>query len=180
MAQGRLYWSEEIAGLKGDSNMAKKIVILEDNTARRAAMERCLQDRFYQFDVVFFEAAGPMQEFCARHLEETILIGLDHDLEMQPGSHGRCHDMGTGRQVADFLATRKPTCPVIIHSSNATATLGMEMVLRDAHWETRVVLPLDDLEWIPTVWFRTVRRAIVGPPAARRSAASSTKPAELR
>jgi hypothetical protein len=148
--------------------MAKKIVILEDNAARRGAMQRCLQDRFYQFDAVFFDAAGPMQDYCARHLDETILIGLDHDLEMQPASHGRCLDMGTGREVAEFLATRKPTCPVVIHSSNAPAVLGMETVLQGAHWETHVVLPLDDLDWIPTLWFRTVRRAIVGPPAEGR------------
>jgi hypothetical protein len=148
--------------------MAKKIVILEDNAERRAAMQRCLQDRFYQFDTVFFDAAAPMQDYCESHLDEIIVIGLDHDLELQPGPHGRCVDGGTGRDVADYLARKKPACPVVIHTSNAPAALGMEMLLQDAHWETYRVVPMHDLEWIPAQWFRTIRRAVVGPTAAGR------------
>ena len=142
--------------------MAKKIVILEDNADRRAAMQRCLQDRFYQFDMVFFDAAKPMQDYCENHLDETLVIGLDHDLEMQPDSFGRCCDLGTGREVANYLAGKKPVCPIVIHTSNASAAIGMEIVLQDARWETLRVLPADDLEWIPTQRFRTIRRAIVG------------------
>ena len=72
-------------------------------------------------------------------------------------------DPGTGREVADYLAAKTPVCPVVIHTTNTPAALGMEMVLKDAHWKTYRVLPFDDLEWIPTDWFRTVRRAIVRP-----------------
>jgi CheY-like chemotaxis protein len=143
-------------------NMAKKIVILEDNAERRAAMQRCLQDRFYQFDAVFFQAAAPMLEYCTQHLDETILIDLDHDLELQPLPDGRCLDPGTGREVANFLAGKKAVCPVIIHTTNGPAGDAMAMVLQDAHWQTHRVVPTDDLEWIPTNWFRVVRRAIVG------------------
>ena len=142
--------------------MALKIVILEDNAERQAAMQRCLQNRFCQFEAVFFPAAAPMQDYCAVNLDETILISLDHDLELQPGPNGRCLDPGTGRDVADYLAGRQPTCPVVIHTSNGPAADGMAMVLQDAHWQTYRVVPADDLEWIPTTWFRVIRRAIVG------------------
>ena len=86
--------------------MAKKIVILEDNPERRAAMNRCLQDRFYQFEIVFFEAAAPMRSFLESHLGKTIAIGLDHDLDLQIGEDGRATDAGTGREVADYLAAK--------------------------------------------------------------------------
>ncbi|HYV36866.1 MAG TPA: hypothetical protein VE988_14250 [Gemmataceae bacterium] len=146
--------------------MAKKIIILEDNAQRQAAMQRRLQDRFFQFETVFFSAVGPMLHYCEEHLDDAIVIGLDHDLELQPGSNGRCIDPGTGREIADYLATKASVCPVVIHTSNGPAGDGMEMVLRDAHWETYRVVPSGDLEWIQSTWFRTIRRAIVGKTAA--------------
>jgi hypothetical protein len=143
--------------------VAKKIVILEDNKDRRAAMRACLVDRFYQFEALFFEDAAAMVHYLEAHLQEAIVICLDHDLEMRQGPDGRSTDPGTGRAVADFLARHAPGCPVVIHTSNATAAVGMEMALKDAHWQTDRVMPCGDLDWIPTQWFRSVRRAIVGP-----------------
>ena len=145
--------------------MPEKIIILEDNAERRAVMERCLRDRFHQFGIVFFDAAAPMKEFCDHHWQEILLIALDHDLELQPGPDGHCIDPGTGREMADYLASKSPAFPVILHTTNSDAAVGMEMVLRDAHWETHRVVPMGDLEWIPNMWFRTVRRDLVGPPA---------------
>ena len=39
----------------------------------------------------------------------------------------------------------------------------MERILREAGWKTFRVVPFNDLEWIASDWFRTMRRAIVGP-----------------
>jgi hypothetical protein len=39
----------------------------------------------------------------------------------------------------------------------------MKMVLNEAKWKTRRVLPLDDPKWIEKHWFPAIRRAIVGP-----------------
>jgi len=104
-----------------------------------------------------------MIRFLAVHLVDTLAISLDHDLELKPGPEGRCIDPGTGREVADFLAGREPVCPVIIHTTNSQAAAGMVMVLREARWKTRRVLPFDDLSWIEADWFPAIRRAIVGP-----------------
>jgi CheY-like chemotaxis protein len=142
--------------------MAMKIVILEDNEDRQAAMRRCLEDRFYQFESRFFDDAAAMIAFLEKNLSDTIVISLDHDLEMRSGPKGGTADPGTGRQVADFLAQKSPVCPVIIATTNSAAALGMELTLQEAGWQTRRVLPFNDLEWIPTEWFRSVRRAIVG------------------
>jgi CheY-like chemotaxis protein len=141
--------------------MARKIVILEDNADRRRAMQGCLEDRFCQFEARFFEEPAGAIEYLQTHLRDTIVISLDHDLELKAGADGRLLDTGTGRDVADFLARHAPVCPVVIHSTNSAAATGMEMVLQEAHWPTRRVVPCGDLEWIPTQWFRVVRRAIV-------------------
>src|SRR5262245_11343622 len=143
--------------------MAMKIAILEDNEERQAVMRACLADRFYQYDSRIFDDSAEMIRFLAVHLVDTLAISLDHDLELKPGPKGRCIDPGTGREVADFLAGREPVCPVIIHTTNSQAAAGMVMVLREARWKTRRVLPFDDLSWIEADWFPAIRRAIVGP-----------------
>ena len=109
--------------------------------------------------------------FLDRHLAEILLIGLDHDLELIPSPTGQWIDPGTGRDVANFLATKQPICPVIIQTTNSDAAAGMEMVLRGAGWQTHRVIPFNDLEWIGDDWFRTVRRLIVRPEGRTRSAA---------
>jgi Cyclic-phosphate processing Receiver domain len=155
--------------------MAMKIVILEDNDERQAEMRRCLQDRFHQYELVFFADAAAMVDYLATRLDDTIAICLDHDLELIPDGQGRPLDPGTGRVVADFLASQSPRCPVVIHTSNSAAAVGMEMVLQEAGWKTYRVLPMNDLEWITTDWFRSVRRAIVGPTNVKSNRAPSPR-----
>jgi hypothetical protein len=62
-------------------------------------------------------------------------------------------DGGTGREVADYLAEQAPSCPIIIYSTNSNATLAMEVVLQEAKWKTKSVVPWGDLESIPSLWF---------------------------
>jgi CheY-like chemotaxis protein len=143
--------------------MAMKIVILEDNPERVRAMRECLTDRFSRFECRFFDEAAAVKDYLEAHLADTIVICLDHDLELKQSPSGETMDPGTGREVADYLAGKSPVCPVVIHTTNTSAALGMEMALRDAHWKTFRVIPFDDLAWVPTEWFRTVRKAIVRP-----------------
>lgn len=143
--------------------MSMKIVILEDNADRQAAMRACLADRFSTFETKIFDSSAEMIQYLREHLSETLAIALDHDLELRPDGKGGVIDLGTGREVADYLATREPVCPVIIHTSNTVAEVGMRMALQDAGWRTKRVVPFDDVHWIATDWFRAMRRAIVGP-----------------
>jgi CheY-like chemotaxis protein len=144
-------------------SVAMKIVILEDNEERQSAMRDCLSDRFPMYEIAIFDDSRDTIRYLDDHLAETILIALDHDLILKPGLHGRCIDTGTGREVADYLGAKKPLCPVVIHTSNGDAAVGMMMVLKDAGWKTRRVLPSEGTEWIISSWFPAVRRAIVGP-----------------
>src|SRR5438045_2914534 len=101
--------------------MAMKIAILEDNAERQAIMRACIADRFYTFDAHVFDDAREMIRFLEANLADTLVISLDNDLDLKLGPDGRCVDCGEGRQVAEFLATRQPVCPVIIHTTNAIA-----------------------------------------------------------
>ena len=144
------------------------IAILEDNKERQTAMLSCLADRFFQYETRFFDDASEMIAFLDNNLCDTIVLSLDHDLELKPGGEGRWLDPGTGRDLADYLVHHSPSCPVIIHTSNGDAAQGMEMVLREAGWQTQRVLPMEDNDWIPGPWFRSIRRAIVGSVRPRR------------
>ena len=141
--------------------MTLKIAILEDNADRRAAMEMRLADRFPQYPRFYFVAAQPMIEWLAEQIDEVILISLDHDLDLLPGEDGRLIDSGTGRDVADFLATHAPSSPIVLHTTNQPAAAGMEMVLEDAGWHVQRVVPYGDLEWIDEAWFPAIRNQIV-------------------
>ena len=140
-----------------------KIVVLEDNAERAAIMRACIADRFYTFEPHFFDDAAETIRFLEGQLPESIVISLDNDLEMKVCPDGRCIDVGEGRLVAEFLATKPPGCPVIIHTTNSDAAVAMEDCLRGAGWKTRRVIPFDDMKWIETDWFPAMRRAIVGP-----------------
>ena len=143
--------------------MAMKIVVLEDNAERVALMRDCVADRFPMYDGHFFDDARDAVRFLDDHLAETLVIALDNDLELKADTDGQLVDPGEGRDVAAFLTTKQPVCPVVVHSTNTDAVEAMQVSLRRAGWKTRRVVPFDDMNWIATDWFATVRRAIVGP-----------------
>ncbi len=148
--------------------MPMKIVILEDDKGRAEAMLDRLADRFYQFEHVFFDSAAEVKEYLENQFDDVIALSLDHDLELKVDAAGATHDPGTGREVADYLATRRPLFPVVIHSTNHLAATGMEMVLKEAGWRTCRVSPYGDLQWVHESWFPAIRRAIVrGKPGNR-------------
>jgi threonine synthase len=138
-----------------------KIVILEDDVDRCQAMRECLADRFQTYDALFFDQPAELIRYLDQHLAETILVSLDHDLELIAGTDGKLRDPGTGLEVAQYLAHRKPGFPVILHSTNSDAVVKMQRMLQAARWRTHRVIPFNDLEWIPGEWLRTVRRAIL-------------------
>ena len=138
-----------------------QIVILEDNVDRRLVMLECLSDRFSQYDVRFFVTAGEMIAHLRANLHLALAIALDHDLDLIPIDPRRNIDPGSGRDVADFLATLRPVCPVLIHSTNAPAAFGMQRELQDAGWKSDRVIPSDGERWIRNEWLVRLRNLIV-------------------
>lgn len=137
------------------------IVILEDNEDRQTIMRHCLEGLTAAQPIHFFETAFETIEWLKIHLSETQFIALDHDLEMLEGDDtNELIDPGTGRDVADYLATQKPVCPVIIHTTNFPAGVGMEMTLKETGWKTKRIVPYGDMEWIPELWFPVTKRLL--------------------
>jgi hypothetical protein len=156
--------------------MPMAIAILEDNAERRDVMSACLRDRFPQYRHCVFTSADGIIRFLEEELANTVAICLDHDLDLIEGANGRCIDPGTGRDVADFLAARTPVCPVVVHTTNAVAAVGMESALTDAGWVIRRVVPYGDLDWIGETWLRAVRDAIVAAAVPMRPTAAVGHP----
>ncbi len=142
--------------------MHDTIGILDDDPDRIAVMEGLLRDQFREYAVCTFDNAPEMIQWLAGHLSALALICLDHDLGPNRMREGASFDPGTGRHVADFLATQSPVCPVIIHSTNGLAVPGMIMALKESGWQCRRVVPDGELSWIPNWWFPEVVEALSG------------------
>lgn len=138
-----------------------QIVILEDNAERRRLMRDAIVDRFPQYDLRFFITAGEAIVHLRENYDNLLAIVLDHDLDLIPVDGHRLIDPGSGRDVADFLASQPVVCPIIIHTTNGPAAVGMEAVLHDSGWKTYRVIPVGEFKWIPKLWLQTVRNAIV-------------------
>jgi hypothetical protein len=132
------------------------VAILEDNDDREAAMKREISKLLHNCIAISFADAHDMIKWIEKNLLRVTLFSLDHDLN-EKSAVAAAHDLGTGRDVADFLATLLPTCPVIIHSSNAAAALGMSEQLRLAGWPISRVYPHDDIQWISDDWSQQVK-----------------------
>ena len=141
--------------------MTVSVAILEDDSLRIAAMRTCVAEVLPGIEAVFFENAAEMIAWLGERLGHVVLISLDHDLPLRPRD-GVVIDCGTGRQVADFLASMPPTCPVIVHSSNDLCAPGMFFALKDAGWPCRRVYPCGDLAWVAASWGKEIQRLLRG------------------
>jgi len=137
--------------------MPERVAILEDDPNRITAMQTCLAEVLPGVDVVVFEDAQEMIAWLGQNLGDVTLISLDHDLPLRD-REGKSIDCGTGRQVADYLASVPPTCPVIVHSSNNFFAPGMFFALGDAGWPCSRVYPCDDTAWVANAWAEQVRQ----------------------
>lgn len=136
------------------------IAILDDEPERIAAMRPRLARLCPAYDVAEFDNAPDMVEWLRDRLPETVLICLDHDLGPCRIRHATAFDPGTGRDVADYLSTVSPVCPVLIHTTNSLAAPGMVRVLEESGWTISRVSPYEDLLWIGEVWASEVRRLL--------------------
>jgi hypothetical protein len=142
--------------------MTPYIAILEDEGVRTAAMRVRLRESFPQYNCVFFDNAPDMIQWLHDHLRSTGLISLDHDLGPNRIRNGEAFDPGTGQDVVNYLATKQPLCPVIIHTANYLAAPGMELMLNESGWACSRVIPVNGLEWIDSAWVPKIRKYLGG------------------
>ena len=136
------------------------IVILDDEPDRLRAMVPVLSRKHPELKVVTFDNAPDVNAWFASNLESCVLICLDHDLGPTRKRDGEVFDPGIGRDVADFLATREPVCPIVIHTTNTFARPGMILVLEESGWSVSFVSPYSDTLWIREVWAEEIEHVI--------------------
>ena len=158
----RAWHKRALAALHGYNRSVKTptIAILDDKPDRIAAMRAVLAEHVLRHFIVTFDNAPDTIIWLRDHLSEVALICLDHDLGPNRRQGDEVVDPGIGRDVADFLATRSPVCPVLIHTTNSMSAPGMVRVLEDAGWSVSRVSPYDDLAWVGIDWCQEVRRLL--------------------
>ena len=132
------------------------IAILEDNRDRIDAMRRWLDERFRMYETYITDDPVEFNRTVKKRWMDLLFLSLDHDL-FERADRSRDDD---GMTVADFLVTREPQCPVIVHSSNSQAAQSMEKLLVRKGWTVSRVIPFDDTTWIANEWIPTVRRLL--------------------
>ncbi|HLG43361.1 MAG TPA: cyclic-phosphate processing receiver domain-containing protein [Planctomycetota bacterium] len=128
------------------------IAILEDDPRRTEAFSNALR----HFGPHFVCPTAPEFIRAIRDKLSTLrLISLDHDLLVP-----LVENPGTGLDVATFLSTQTPACPVIVHTTNRIGREGMLQRLKDSGWKVDWVPPFGDLDWIEKAWMPLVREML--------------------
>ncbi len=133
-----------------------KLLMLEDDLDRIARFTTVLHQDSSEHKLTYRRTAPSFIELylsLTRNEERPDLICLDHDLFTD---HVNDPDPGDGRDVAVFLSDCEPICPVLIHSTNASAADSMLYNLLEAGWIADRIVPLGT-DWIEAYWFPYVR-----------------------
>ena len=136
------------------------ILILEDNEERIRDFQVAVKSLGGSYHARIWMDAPTMISEVPFVLDLACIISLDHDLNPQPDV---TTDAGTGLEVAEFIASYPPLCPVLIHSTNYEKAWSMHNELRFAGWNVERVGPIGE-DWIQCLWLPKVK-ALLGIPA---------------
>ena len=139
---------------------ADTIAILDDEPDRLDAMVLILRKRYPALNLVTFDNAPGINTWFADNLQTCVLIALDHGLGPNRKRDGTIFDLGIGRDVADYLASRDPVCPIILHTTHTHARPGMIFTLERSGWVVSHVSPYSDVLWGREVWADEVRSVL--------------------
>jgi hypothetical protein len=129
--------------------------ILEDADARVAIFRNALASIRTDVRITTHDNAPAFNAWLRGALPGLKLLSLDGDLFLCT----TCPDPGTGVDVAEFLATQPPTCPVILHTANATKADAMNAALTRSKWTVIRADPLEP-DWMKLQWIPAARRAL--------------------
>ncbi len=131
----------------------RNMLILEDEQER---IDRFLAVLGSGWLVKFWRNVHLMIQEAPEYLKNVDLISLDHDLYVVNPNEA---DPGDGLDVAKWLAEQKPTCPVIVHSSNSDRAHCMLGEFELGGWQAKYVYPVGD-DWIESYWIKVVNEFI--------------------
>ena len=140
--------------------MKKIIAILDDEPIRIEAMCQQIIQRFTNLEHKTFDNAPDMIQWLKDSLEDVVVMSLDHDLGPNRERSGEVFDPGIGRDVVNFIESHKPTCPIIVHTTNHFGGEGMQYALEDAGWKVERIVPSSELTWITGRWINVVTELI--------------------
>ena len=132
----------------------KHVLILEDSPDRNRAFKTAMAT-LESAQPFFWDSAEEMIQAMPSHLDNVGVISLDYDLVPYSKSNRR---PGTGLDVCSYLATIRPVCPIILHTSNEEAVWPMLFSLTEGKWETEWLRhdPIGEF-WIGMVWLPRVK-----------------------
>lgn len=132
----------------------RTILLLEDLEERVRAFEEAVST-LGEARLVLWRDAHAMIRDLPGLLPTASLVSLDHDLLPQKGIPS---SPGSGLDVCEFLARRKPECPVLLHTANYIKVWPMMNELSFAGWDIHRTPPVGMQEgWIESVWLPRVR-----------------------
>ena len=131
-----------------------QILILDDAVDRLEQFRASVANWPKPMDVRSWRTAGDFIREVESHLPHAALISLDHDLYVDGDE-----DPGDGLDAARFLATLRPVCPVIVHSSNVDRSLQMVGELENGGWDAVRVAAIGR-RWAENDWSVEVRSRI--------------------
>ena len=136
------------------------IVILDHSPTRMLDLYHCCKRSLIDPNVSAFHDVKSILAWLTGHLDKAQLICLDDDLGIRRRRYHKSEPNGNGLEVAAYLATRKPTCPVIIHAADQDTAAEMAKLLDDAGWTTEEVSPSCDPKWIRNEWIPKVQELL--------------------
>jgi hypothetical protein len=142
----------------GDGDMVHLIAVLEDADRRIQAMKEALKAQLPEASSVFYDNAPAMIAWLETHLETVSILCLDSDLGPRTVVNRQVFDPGKGGDVVDFLTKRRPSCPVLLHSSDAISASGMDFLLKNAGWTADRVAPFGGVKWVHSHWIPSIRK----------------------
>lgn len=132
------------------------IVMLEDDRDRIARFQSMLTDPTVNGSLTVSRTAYDFINSYETSNSTPDLIALDHDLFTDRPDDP---DPGDGRDVAAYLASKQPVCPVLIHSTNAPAAESMLFTLDEVGWTVDRISPLGE-DWIEAYWYPYMKRML--------------------
>lgn len=130
----------------------KYVFVLENDPARISAMQEVLTNFLPRVSATYINNAPEAIEYLRQHLAQVAAISLDHDLGPEEDRGGVQFDPGSGRDVAAYLGSLAPSCPVIIHTDNFFVRPTMQKMLDRGGWHHSFVAPGNGTGWVAQSW----------------------------
>jgi CheY-like chemotaxis protein len=134
----------------------KVILVLEDNQDRRKAMLNVFDERLPAYRLLLTDDPAEFIEHVSNHLQDILLVSLDHDLHERPDQSTEL----TGMQVVDHLVEMPPAFPVLLHTTNRPDGERMRSRLTEHGWRVKWIVPFDGTEWVAADWYPAVKKAV--------------------